>query len=187
MNFFLFFTYIFLTSFSILSFEQEDSKSEYFTNLQNELKMFNKNLEIHAFDEEFLLKKAIENIKSDEGHLKILGLKILKDYPVNKKILDTLINDILFFHDSKLIQPLFIELKRYIPEHEKFILESIFKSLNTGSFFIREEISKNADLFLTLENINQVENLAKKLPSNLRKNFLGHITNFRNFHKYIEK
>jgi hypothetical protein len=123
-------------------------------------------------------------LKYPDGHIKIQGLQRMREQAPSKKHLISLLTHIISFHDPKLIYPGLLELRKFTLKERAMADKIIMKSFYTGSYFVKEQLSKYLNLILREENIKLYQALANTFPptSNIRLYMEAHIRHFHYSH-----
>lgn len=112
-------------------------------------------------------KYIISLLKLDDGFVKKEILSLLSSLPKSEanKHLNLILNDVIGYHDSKLIPVAMTLLARTkTPENEIKVSKALSTAIKQGSPHVSEEISKNIHKFISPRTAHLYEETLPKLP-----------------------
>ncbi len=139
-------------------FPMTDPKSEFFAigqRLKTDLlKLQNEVMDQQRKDEQ-ISEMARHFLKIADGHVKEAALHLMATQEPSEDNLESLLNDIIAYHDAKLIQQGMLELRRYLgnKQNESKIHQALANAMRTGSPFVAEQISKNLNAFINEDSL----------------------------------
>jgi len=151
-------------------FPQTDSRSYDLAvgkKLKSKLEELYEKVEEEDYVDERVSTIAREYMKIADGHVKEVALMLLSTQPPSQENLDSILNDVINYHDSSLLNMAFLEFGKYDSVSDRQLIEeSLFKNLQSGSILVREGITKNIYPMISSDNKERFVSLLQKLPSN---------------------
>ena len=118
---------------------------------------------------EEVLNRARKNLMISDGHIKKAALVILSMGEKSEGSFDSIIRNVLNYHDRKLVDMGLAELSRYKNEgYFGKIHQTIINVISTGSIFAKNEVAKKAYLFITKDTYDEYLGLLQSLSKNSR-------------------
>lgn len=117
-----------------------------------------------------------------DGHVKAAALHLLSSQPVSAESVRSIIQNILGYHDSALIQHAMLELLRYMgSEHEEEVHQSLNQAIRTGAPFVSREITQYIEPFLNEESLHYYQTTLNTISqsSEIYKNLKNSIQEFQ--------
>lgn len=124
-------------------------------------------LENDYYDDETaaIVKKFITN---SNGYVQESAIDLMSAMPPNSDNAQTLIKTLETSYDAKIMNQSMKELQRY-PQLSSQVDKLYQKSLQTGSFYVAQEIAMNILPQLNTQNIEQYTEVANNLPQNSKR------------------
>lgn len=139
------------------NFPKTDPKSYYFAvgqQLKNDILQFQAQVIKHRIVSPRIQNMALFYLKAEDGHVKAAALHLLSTQPVAEKSVDAIINEILNYHDSMLINHALLELLRYLgSSSEDKIHQALNKAIRTGAPFVSREITNHIEPFINQNSL----------------------------------
>jgi hypothetical protein len=146
-------------------FPQTDPKEEFFA-IGQEIKKILLQLEHQYHDNrsrsDELNALARQFLKNPDGHVKKAALHLMASQEPNIKNLDSLLRDVIAFHDAALIPQTMLELTRYLGQgQDQRIYDALASALVRGAPFVSLAIAQQISAFL---NEQSLETFVAVLP-----------------------
>lgn len=110
---------------------------------------------------------AREFIQIEDGHVKEAALSLLATQDISKENFESIVQNVLLYHDDALIDQAMMELERYKTSgYENETTQAIEKSFSGASPMIRERLAKNVYPFISEENRETFRDISKRDPWN---------------------
>lgn len=104
-----------------------------------------------------------------DGHVKEAAILLLSTQPPSQMVLDSLIENVIDYHDPNLIGLTLIELEKYNDEKYKIqIRDSFMKNFKEGSLLVKEALAKGLYRFVSEDTRGQFQDILENLPKNSR-------------------
>lgn len=139
-------------------FPQSDPKSEFFAigrRLKKDLLKLQSEVMDQQRKDEQISEIARHFLKVADGHVKEAALHLMSTQEKSQDNLESLLTEIIAYHDAKLIEQGMLELRRYLGNkaNESKIHQALSKAMRTGSPFVAEQISKNLNPFINEDSL----------------------------------
>jgi hypothetical protein len=124
-------------------------------------------LENDYFDEE-AAEMARDFINNPDGFVQEAALDLMSAMPPSPENAQALLDMLSDSYDAKIMNQAMKELERY-PEYTQQIDQLFAQSLQTGSFYVAQEIALNILPYLNDSNLQTYIDIANKLPQNSKR------------------
>ncbi len=134
-------------------FPQTDPKSEYFAigeRLKKDLLKMQNFVVNNNIKNEKISEIANHFLATPDGHVKKAAMHLMATQETDLNSLDSLLNNVINYHDSQLIEQAMLELKRYLgnEQNESKINNALIRAMKSGAPFVSTEVSKHLGPFL---------------------------------------
>lgn len=152
----------------LCGFPTTDPKAEHFAigdRIKNDLmKMQNYILDNNIKDEQ-VSEVARHFLKVPDGHVKKAAMHLMASQDKNGDNLESLLSEVIAYHDAYLIEQGMLELSRYLGDEtsERKIHQALNQAMATGSPFVAEQISKNLNPFINSSSFSLYSQTMKTL------------------------
>ena len=106
-------------------------------------------------------------LKLPDGYVKQEALRVALQLPKSdsEKLLNSVTEDVLHYHDSELIKDTLTFLNKNMNSgNEQFIYNEVSKALTNGSPFVSEALAENIDVLLNTRSLKSFKTVASELP-----------------------
>jgi len=122
----------------------------------------------HDFFDEETAQLIQEFISNQDGYVQESAINLMSAMAPNSESAQALLATLTTSYDAKIMRQSMKELQRY-PELSNQVDKLYQQSLQTGSFYVAQEIALNILPQLNTSNIDQYEAVAKSLPQNSKR------------------
>ncbi len=165
-------------------FSQSDSRAYDLAvgkKLKEKINEISEYVEEANIEDERIAALARKYLSVEDGHVKEAALLLLSTQPTSEDNLNSILDEVIDYHDSALLPVAFLEFEKYENESDRqMIEESLFKNMKSGSILVREGISKNLLTMINERNKEKVVMFMQSLPSdsNMRRNLQNSIERY---------
>ncbi len=148
-------------------FDLSDPKAEHFAigqEIKKELLKIQFQAQKHKLQSPELAEIARHHLKNPDGHVKEAALHLMSTQETSEDNLDSILNEIIMYHDAHLIQHALLEMTRYLGQgYDQKIHQSLSRALAQGAPFVSLEIAKGLQPFINTASFGIYSNLLTQL------------------------
>ncbi len=141
--------------------------------LKKELLNFYEEVLTNEIVDERVSSIARDFLKISNGHVKEAALLLISTQGPSQENLDSIVNNVLEYHDANLVGLALMELEKYKDDqYEVSIKESFVNNFTTGSLMVKEALAKGLYRFVNEDSRNVYGDILESLPkgSRVRRN-----------------
>ncbi len=148
-------------------FPQSDPKSEYFAigqKIKNSLLKLQDRVSRNQIKDESIAEIARNFLKVPDGHVKEAALHLISTQEPSPKNLQAILDEIINYHDAKLIAHAMLELQRYLGTSDEAIIHpALAQALTQGSPLVSEQVSRFIFPFLNTKSLTLYRSTLNRL------------------------
>lgn len=148
-------------------FDLSDPKAEHFAigqEIKKELLKIQFQAQKYKLQSPEFAEIARHHLKNPDGHVKAAALHLMSTQEISAENLDSILNEIILYHDAHLIQHAMLELTRYLGQaYDQKIHHGLSRALAQGAPFVSLEIAKGLQPFINSASFGIYSHLMTQL------------------------